>query len=141
MSAKPPRAAVGLVELFAPIESTEGVLGDLEEEFVARLARSGHRAARGWFWRQALRTAVHLLWGAVRAAPWSTTAQALASFVVASLLYGVASGWVSRLVSNLPSTMTTLRSGHGEQRAWSGSSPFLSHSAGRSPSSCAAGRW
>jgi hypothetical protein len=38
----------------------------------------------------------------VRAAPWSTTAVVLASFVVASLFYGVMSGWVGRLVSGLP---------------------------------------
>ncbi len=101
MTSKPPRAAVWLVELFAPIESAEGVLGDLEEEFVGRLTRSGHRAARRWYWRHALRTAVHLVWGSVRAAPWSTTAQVLASLVVGSLLYGVMNGWIVRLVSNL----------------------------------------
>ena len=67
MTSKPPRAAVWLVELFAPIESAEGVLGDLEEEFAGRLTRSGDRPARRWYWRQALRTTVHLVWGAVRA--------------------------------------------------------------------------
>jgi hypothetical protein len=82
MNSKPPRAAVWLVELFAPIESAEGVLGDLEEEFAGRLTRSGHRAARRWYGRHALRTTVHLAWGAVRAAPWSTLAQVLASLVV-----------------------------------------------------------
>jgi hypothetical protein len=102
MNPKPPRAAVWLVELFAPIESAEGVLGDLEEEFVGQLTRSGHRAARRWYWRQALRTAVHLVSGAVRAAPWSTTAQVLASLVVSLWLYGMMNGWVARLVSNLP---------------------------------------
>lgn len=102
MTSEPPRAAVWLVELFAPIESAEGVLGDLEEEFAGRLTRSGHRASRRWYWRHALRTTVHLVWGAGRAAPWSTTAQVLASFVVASLLYGVMSVWIARLVSSLP---------------------------------------
>ena len=67
MTSKPPRAAVWLVELFAPIESAEGVLGDLEEEFAGRLTRSGDRPARRWYWRQALRTTVHLVLGAVRA--------------------------------------------------------------------------
>lgn len=102
MNSKPPRAAVWLVELFAPIESSEGVLGDLEEEFAGRLTRSGHRPARRWYWRHALRTAVHLVWGTVRAAPWSTTAQVLASLVVGLLLYGLMNVWVARLVSNLP---------------------------------------
>jgi len=102
MSPKPPRAPTWLVELFAPIETAEGVLGDLEEEFAGRLTRSEQSAARSWYWRQALRTTVHLVWGAVRAAPWSTTAQVLASLVAGLLLYGMMNVWVSRLVSNLP---------------------------------------
>ena len=102
MNPKPPRTAAGLVELFAPIESAEGVLGDLEEEFAGRLTRSGHRAARCWYWRQAIRTTIHLLWGSIRTAPWSTTAQALASLVLGLLLYGKMNGLVARLVSNLP---------------------------------------
>lgn len=102
MTSEPPRAAVWLVELFAPIESAEGVLGDLEEEFAGRLTRSGHRASRRWYWRHALRTTVHLFWGLIRTAPWSTTAQVLASLVVGLLLYGMMNGWVARLVSNLP---------------------------------------
>jgi len=102
MTSKPPRLAVSLVELFAPIDSAEGVLGDLEEEFVGQLARSGLRAARHWYWRQALRTTLHLLWGAVRVAPWLTTALVLASFIGASLLYGVLNRGVIRLVGQIP---------------------------------------
>jgi hypothetical protein len=102
MNPKPPRAAAGLVELFAPIESAESVLGDLEEEFAGRLTRSGRQAARRWYWRQATRTTVHLLLGSIRTRPWSTTALVLASFVMASLLYGMMSVWIGRLVSNLP---------------------------------------
>ena len=84
------------------MECAEGVLGDLEEEFGGRLVQSGHPAARRWYWRQAVRTNVHLFWGSVRTAPWSTTGLALASFIVAQLLYGVMSVLVGRLVSNLP---------------------------------------
>jgi hypothetical protein len=69
MTSKAPHAAVWLVELFAPMENAEGVLGDLEEEFAGRLTRSGHRAARRWYWRQALRTTIHLFWGSIRTAP------------------------------------------------------------------------
>jgi hypothetical protein len=84
------------------MECAEGVLGDLEEEFSGRLVRSGHPASRRWYWRQAIRTTVHLVWGSVRTAPWSTTALVLASFVVSQLLYGVMVIWVQRLVGNLP---------------------------------------
>jgi hypothetical protein len=80
------------------------VLGDLEEEFVGRVVRASRRPplVLDWYWRQALRTAVHLGWGTVRAAPWSTTVLVLTSLVVASLLYRVMNGWIVRLVSNLP---------------------------------------
>lgn len=102
MISKPPRAAAWLVELFAPIESADGVLGDLEEEFAGRLTRSGQRAARSWYWRHSLRTTGHLLWGSFRAAPWSTAAQALASLVVGLLFYVAMNVWAARLVGNLP---------------------------------------
>ena len=102
MNQKPPRVASWLVEVFAPMECAEGVLGDLEEEFAGRLHQSGYRAARHWYWRQALRTTVHLFWGLIRTAPWSTTAQVLASLVVGLLLYTMMTRWVARLVSNLP---------------------------------------
>ena len=102
MNQKPPRVASWLVEVFAPMECAEGVLGDLEEEFGERLRQSGCRAARHWYRRQAVKTTVHLSWGSIRTAPWSTPAQVVASFVVGLLLYGLVNIWVARLVSNLP---------------------------------------
>ena len=100
-SSTPPHTAVWLLELFAPIESAEGLLGDLEEEFHTRVGRSGHRTARRWYWHQALRTCAHLAWETVRAEPLSTTAQVLASLVVGLLLFREMNGWVVRFVSNL----------------------------------------
>jgi len=102
MITTPPRGAVRLIELFVPAGSSEPVLGDLEEEFARRLGEAGSTTARRWYWRQALRTTAHLAWGSVRAAPWSTAAQVLASLVVVVLLYGRMNVWVARLVSNLP---------------------------------------
>ena len=72
MTSTPPRAAIWLIELFVPVPGAEHVLGDLEEEFAGRLTRSGHQGARRWYWREAFRTTVHLIWGAMRTAPWST---------------------------------------------------------------------
>ena len=63
MSPKPPRAGARLVELFVSMSSAEAVLGDLAEEFAGRLSRSRHGAAGRWYWRQALRTTAHLVWG------------------------------------------------------------------------------
>ena len=52
---KAPLVATGLLRLFLPAAHRDGILGDLEETFVAR-ARSGRKlAARCWFWGQAIR--------------------------------------------------------------------------------------
>ena len=48
MTPKPPRTAVWLIEFFVPPATAEPAVGDLEEEFVSRVTRSGHRAARRW---------------------------------------------------------------------------------------------
>jgi putative ABC transport system permease protein len=55
----PPRLALRLLELLLAPSVREFALGDLEEEFGTRvLPRRGPRAARRWFWRQALRCLV-----------------------------------------------------------------------------------
>jgi putative ABC transport system permease protein len=51
----PPRLAVRLLTRLLPPEVHEGLLGDLEEEYRARvLPARGRRDARRWFWRQTL---------------------------------------------------------------------------------------
>jgi len=101
MSPKSPRAAARLVELFVPLPSAEAVLGDLEEEFAGRLSRSRHGAARRWYWRQALRTTAHLVWGSARAAPWSTAALVLGSLVLATVADRAVNGAASLLLANI----------------------------------------
>jgi hypothetical protein len=57
----PPRTAERLLEaLGAEPEFRDALLGDLAEEFAIRTA-SGKRAARRWYWREALRVAPYLL--------------------------------------------------------------------------------
>jgi hypothetical protein len=102
MMPKPPRAAAWLIELFAPIESADSVLGDLEEEFAGRFEQSGRGGSYRWYWRQAVLTSIHLSWGSFRSAPWSTGARALASLVVGLLLYVTLNRLVAGLVSSLP---------------------------------------
>ena len=53
---RPPRAAAWLVELFASTQETDGVLGDLAEEFNASVERDGVKQARRHYQRQAWRT-------------------------------------------------------------------------------------
>ncbi len=67
---QPPRLAAWLITLFAPTQEAESILGDLLEEFSTIVKNSGVAVARGWYWRQASKTVVHLLGSEVRAEPW-----------------------------------------------------------------------
>jgi putative ABC transport system permease protein len=49
-----PRPARILLGLLTPSRYRDNQLGDLEEEFRTRGRRDGWKAARGWYWRQAL---------------------------------------------------------------------------------------
>ncbi|MET0395775.1 MAG: permease prefix domain 2-containing transporter [Longimicrobiaceae bacterium] len=58
----PPRTAERLLEaLGAGPEFRDALLGDLAEDFATRAADDGERAARRWYWREALRVAPYLL--------------------------------------------------------------------------------
>jgi hypothetical protein len=58
----PPGTAERLLEaLGAEPEFRDALLGDLAEDFATRAAHDGERAARRWYWREALRVAPHLL--------------------------------------------------------------------------------
>ena len=53
---KPPRLAMWLASLRIDRAEREFALGDLEEDFLRLRAEQGGRAARRWYWRQALRS-------------------------------------------------------------------------------------
>jgi len=55
----PPRIALRWLERRLQPDERQEIVGDLEEQFHRRSARDGERAARLWFWRQALA----LTWG------------------------------------------------------------------------------
>lgn len=58
MIISPPRLALWLLRLALPAERCETISGDLEEVFrTTILPRAGPRAARRWFWRQAISVA------------------------------------------------------------------------------------
>jgi integral membrane sensor domain MASE1 len=86
---QPSRIAVGLVNLFTPAKDAELILGDLHEEFSQLASTSGVAGARGWYWRQALKTIAHLVCSAFRSAPWSTTAAVVGGFLLRRLIAGV----------------------------------------------------
>ena len=73
-SVQPPRLAVWLVNLFTVPDNAEAIMGDLLEEFSQIAHQAGVVFARRWYWRQSLKTIVHLIYTAYRAAPWLTSA-------------------------------------------------------------------
>jgi len=80
--AHPQRIASWLVELFAPTEHAESILGDLLEEFSDLASKSGLASARRWYWRQSAKTIVHLFGTGLRIAPWSIVGIVLGGFLL-----------------------------------------------------------
>jgi hypothetical protein len=85
-STQPPRLAVWLINLFTVPDNEEAIIGDLLEEFSQIAYRAGVVFARRWYWRQALKTIVHLIYTAYRGAPWLTLAGVAAGSLTRRLL-------------------------------------------------------
>jgi hypothetical protein len=86
---QPPRVAVWLVNLFTPNEEAESIVGDLQEEFLRLASESGVAVARNWYWRQTIKTIVHLAAMAFRVAPWSTTAAVVGGLLLRRVISGL----------------------------------------------------
>lgn len=86
VGARPPRAAVSLIDLFASPGAAEAILGDLHEEFSVVVGRTGESAARHWYWRQCGRTLGHFVTGPFRTSPWATVGVTLAGFALSLLM-------------------------------------------------------
>jgi len=112
-SARPPRLAVWLVDLFAPSTQAEFILGDLHEEFSDLVARSGVAFARRWFWRHTLKTIAHLMGAAFRTAPLS---------LASAVLFGFALRWFAvtpdRIVVAILRTQTPYSNLHYDFYVW-----------------------
>jgi hypothetical protein len=83
---QPPRIAVWLLNLFALAEEADSILGDLLEEFSLIASKSGLASARGWYWRQTMRTVPQLAGVGFRTAPWMTAAAVVGGFLLRKLL-------------------------------------------------------
>jgi hypothetical protein len=88
-SFQPPRLAVWLVNLFTVPDNAEAIMGDLLEEFSQIAHQAGVVFARRWYWRQSLKTIVHLIYTAYRAAPWLTSAGVAGGMLARRLLWGL----------------------------------------------------
>jgi hypothetical protein len=86
-SVQPPRLAVWLINLFSVPDNEEAIIGDLLEEFSQIALQAGVVFARRWYWRQALKTIVHLIYNAYRAAPWLTSAGVAGGMLARRLLW------------------------------------------------------
>lgn len=88
-SNNPPRWAAWALNLFAPADQAESILGDLNEEFLQIGSKSGAGAARRWYWRQILTTIAHLAGSGFRGAPWSTAAAVIGGFFLLRFVHGL----------------------------------------------------
>ena len=88
-STEPPRIAAWLVGLFISDKEAESIPGDLLEEFSQLAAKSGGAVARRWYWRQTLKTVVHLGVTAFKSAPWLTTAAVVGGALLLRLVSGL----------------------------------------------------
>lgn len=85
---QPPRLAVWLLNLLAPNEQSESILGDLLEEFSDIASKSGMPFARRWYWRQSARTVAHLIGSGFRCGPWRIVGAVLGGYLLYFLCVG-----------------------------------------------------
>lgn len=79
---QPPRAAAWLVELFASPQETDGLLGDLAEEFSAAVVRDGEAEACRHYRRHAWHTVWDLAVVQWRTRPWWSAAIAATGMIL-----------------------------------------------------------
>lgn len=65
------------------------IIGDLLEEFSQHASRSGIAFARSWYWRQTVKSLVHLAGAGFRSAPWSTAALVIGGFLLMRFASGL----------------------------------------------------
>jgi len=93
-SVQPPRVAVWLLDLFTPYEQTESISGDLLEEFSDVASKSGVAYARRWYWRQSVRTILHVVRSGFRVAPWSIVGAVVGGVLLVQLGHAFAEGGI-----------------------------------------------
>jgi hypothetical protein len=111
---QPPRLAVWLISLFAPVEDSQSIAGDLLEEFSCFAAKEGVAFARRWYWRQTVKSLTHLFGRGFRSAPWSTIAAVAGGF----LLLRFVSGLPGMLLSALTDRYLAFWSTHFQAYSW-----------------------
>jgi hypothetical protein len=93
-SVQPPRVAVWLLDLFTPHEQTESIPGDLLEEFSDVASKLGVAYACRWYWRQSVRTILHVVRCEFRIAPWSIAGAVVGGVLLVQLGHAFAEGGI-----------------------------------------------
>lgn len=76
-----PLRAQYLLHLLLPLETQDGIVGDLAEKYAARVRVYGPRGARWWYWKQAGGLALHAVWERCRGlAKWGVGLEVLRRF-------------------------------------------------------------
>jgi hypothetical protein len=83
---KPPAFPSAILSFFASQPDFPAVAGDISEEFHQRSQSSGPRAAKRWYWREALRNAFALTWRELSRTPILTTIVAFVCFLAVNLI-------------------------------------------------------
>jgi hypothetical protein len=110
---RPPRIATWFVKLFASAEE-ESILGDLLEEYSDLASKSGVPFARRWYWRQTVKTILHLGGTGFRGAPWSTAVAVIGGFV----LHRFISGLPDKILSTVTDRYLAFWSTHFNAYVW-----------------------
>ena len=112
--AQPPRIAVFLLNLFVPPERVEPLLGDLLEEYVQHVQKSGIAVARSWYWRQSAKSIASLMLMAFRGAPWTMLAAIIGGFISHRLVHE----WQDKALSAITDRYLWYWSSHFEAYTW-----------------------
>lgn len=100
--ANPPQLATWFVECVTSREESDGVLGDLAEEFAEVARRSGRDPARRWYWRQCRRTVWHLAASPLWLRPAATAMIALIGISLTRAFGPLTSATASAIVTRYP---------------------------------------
>jgi len=83
---KPPAVPVAILNFFASQSDFPAVAGDISEEFHQRAQKSGVKAAKRWYWREAFRNALALTWRELSRTPVRTTSIAFGCYLAVTLV-------------------------------------------------------
>jgi len=83
---KPPTVPSAILNFFASQPDFPAVAGDISEEFHQRIQSSGPRAAKRWYWREAIRNAFALTWRELSRTPVRTTSIAFGCYLAVTLV-------------------------------------------------------